>query len=111
MPRTAILAKSISLSMLSGLVDRIVGTAPGRAFGHAAATLLIVGAAADQLGGTDSEPIEEARPKPTDSTGATPPPAVASIGPNEAAAPDAEPAGADPNRSNMASNLLAPSGS
>jgi hypothetical protein len=58
MPRTAILAKSISLSRLSGLVARTVGVAPGRAFGHATATRLIVGVAAAQLGGTDSAPIE-----------------------------------------------------
>ncbi len=111
MPRIAILAKSVSLSMFSALVARTVGMLPGRTFGHAAAMLLIVGAAADQLGGTDSAPIEEARPKPADGTGGAPLPAAASIGPNDATAPDAEPPGAGPNRSNMASSLLAPSGS
>ena len=76
MPRTAILAKSVSLSRFSGLAARTVGMAPGRVFGHATATRLIGGVAAAQLGGTDSAPIEEARPKPADNTGAAPLPAA-----------------------------------
>jgi hypothetical protein len=111
MPRTAILAKSISLSMFSGLVARTVGVAPGKAFGHATATRLIVGVAAAQVGGTDSAPIQEARPKPAGDTGAAPLPAPGSAEPNGANAPVPKPSGTAPKRCNIASNLLAPSGS
>ncbi len=110
MPRIAILAKSISLRVFSGFAARTVGRAPGRAFGHVTATALIVGAAAVQLGGTDSAPIEEARPNAARSTGAAALPAP-SADPNDAAAPAPELPGTAPKRSSTTSILLAPSGS
>lgn len=111
MPRKAILAKSVSLSGFSELAATTLGVAPGRVLGHASATCLIGGVAAVQLGGTDSAPIEEARPKPADNTGAAPLPAPSSAEPTDANAPVPEPPGTAPKRCSMASSLLAPSGS
>src|ERR1700744_596664 len=108
MPRKAILAKSVWLTKFSGLAARPAGTASGRVFGHAIATCLIGGGTASQLGGTDSAPIEEARPKPAGNTRVAPLPAPRSAERGEAEAPVPEPPETAAKRSNMTSVLPAP---
>jgi hypothetical protein len=65
----------------------------GTVFGHATATCLIGGVTAAQRGGTDNAPIEEARPRPADNTGAAPLPAPRSAEPNDVNARVPEPPG------------------